>query len=100
MDYQDIIVILVGIGCLLWIGVRIYRSFKSVGGNGDPCANCPTGCELHQKLQEKRRTCEKKSRRKQKKLLRIVGDIKICTTFATAKPRKQGLQKTATKMVP
>lgn len=59
MDYQDIIVILVGIGCLLWIGVRIYRSFKSVGENGDPCANCPTGCELHQKLQEKRRTCEK-----------------------------------------
>ena len=59
MDYQDIIVILVGIGSLLWIGVRIYRSFKSVGDNGSHCANCPTGCELHQKLQEKRRTCEK-----------------------------------------
>lgn len=59
MDFQQIVVILIGIGCLVWIGFRIYRTFRGLKGNNDPCAGCPTGCELYRQLREKRRHCEK-----------------------------------------
>ena len=59
MDFQQIIVILIGIGCLAWVGIRIYRTFNGIKDGNDPCAGCPTGCELHRQLREKRRHCEK-----------------------------------------
>ncbi len=59
MDFQQVVVVLVGIGCVLWIGMRIYRTFKGMRGRNDPCADCPTGCELYRQLRDKRKHCEK-----------------------------------------
>ena len=66
MDFQQIIVILIGIGCLAWVGIRIYRTFNGIKDGNDPCAGCPTGCELHRQLREKRRHCEKVSPKAEK----------------------------------
>lgn len=66
MDIQEITVILVGLGCILWIGIRIYRSFKGIGEGNDPCTGCPTDCELHRKLRERQRICEKNHRKSKK----------------------------------
>ena len=66
ITFQEIVVILIGIGCLIWMGMRIYRTFKGVRRENSPCANCPTGCELYRQLQEKQRSCGKSEQKRKK----------------------------------
>lgn len=60
MNIQEIIAILIGISCIIWVGTRIYRTFSGIKDLNDPCSHCVSGCELRNKLKEKQRSCNKK----------------------------------------
>lgn len=62
-EVQQIIVFLIGIGCIVLIGMKIYRTFNSVSKHKNPCDGCPTECDLQLALKRKQRECEKSEKR-------------------------------------
>lgn len=70
MDIQEIIVVAITIGCIGWLIWRSIRSVFETCHSGNPCAHCATGCALRDEMRKKQQDCKKK----QEKLLRIVGD--------------------------
>ena len=61
-----------------------YFVFFVVREKSDPCDSCVSGCELKDMMDKKRGECDVKKKKYKEKLLWIVGNFKICTTFATA----------------
>lgn len=66
VNIQQILVILIGLGCLALIVMRIYHAFSTSTDKKSPCDNCPTGCDLQRVLKEKQRDCDKKGTKRKK----------------------------------
>lgn len=66
MNLQSIIVIAIVIICILYVGHHIINYFKSVKKGENPCASCPSGCELHQIIEKKKQRCIQNSVKKNK----------------------------------
>jgi hypothetical protein len=62
MNTQNLIVGILVVLCIAYIVYRSYRKKK----DKDPCANCPTGCELHDMIQEKQKTCKRNKKNAEK----------------------------------
>ncbi|WP_321480480.1 hypothetical protein [uncultured Bacteroides sp.] len=60
MNWQEWIVIILVILCFGEILRRIYLFFLRSKENDDPCANCASGCELKDLLDEKKKKCRDK----------------------------------------
>lgn len=66
MNWQQWVVAILLLLCIVRIGWGIYAFFRRTKENGNPCANCVTGCDLKRLMDEKRAECSvtKKKRRK------------------------------------
>ena len=53
--------------CIIRIGWKTYTFFRQTKGNGNPCANCVTGCDLKQLMDKKRAECSVTKKEKKKK---------------------------------
>lgn len=83
-NWQNWAVALILLLCIVRIGQSIYSFFRGVKEKRNPCANCATGCELKNLYEKKRSECSEERKETKKKMLRIVGSSKKCTTFASA----------------
>lgn len=50
MNWQQCVVAILLLLCVVRIGWGIYSFFQRAKSNGNPCENCVTGCELKQLL--------------------------------------------------
>lgn len=66
MGIQEIITYVILLVCILWVGRRIYHSFKEVKDSDNPCAHCASGCDLKRMMEEKQQQCKDKSKKKKK----------------------------------
>ena len=57
MNWQQCVVAILLLLCVVRIGWGIYSFFQRAKSNGNPCENCVTGCELKQLLDKKRAEC-------------------------------------------
>ncbi len=87
INWQEWVVGVLVVLCIARIIYGIFRFFRHTRENKNPCDSCVSGCELKDMLEKKRKECGVK-KKVQRKLLRIVGSFKICTTFATANKKK------------
>lgn len=53
MNWQQCVVAILLLLCVVRIGWGIYSFFQRAKSNGNPCENCVTGCELKQLLDKK-----------------------------------------------
>ena len=83
-NWQEWVVGLLVVLCIARVVYGIFLFFRRTQENQNPCESCVSGCELKDMMETKRRECDVKKKSTKKKLLRIVGSFKICTTFATA----------------
>lgn len=74
MNWQQWAVAILLLLCIVRIGWGIY-AFSAGQRNGNPCANCVTGCDLKRLMDEKRAECSA-TKKKRRKMLRIVGVFK------------------------
>lgn len=82
-NWQDWVVGVLVVLCIARVIYGIFRFFRRTRENQNPCDSCVSGCELKDMMDKKRGECDVK-KKVQRKMLRIVGSFKICTTFATA----------------
>lgn len=52
--FQEIAVILIGIGVAIYLGWKIYRVFDTPRAPGSPCAGCK-GCDLKNEIRRARK---------------------------------------------
>lgn len=66
MNWQEWIVGLLVMLCVLRIVYGFYRFFRRSKGNANPCANCVSGCELKDMMEKRKQECrtEQKSKKK------------------------------------
>ena len=57
LDWQEVIVTIILLGCAVLIGRKIYLFFGKIKKKENPCDNCISGCELKRQLDEKRKNC-------------------------------------------
>lgn len=67
MTTQEWIVALIVLLCLVEVGRRIIRFFRSTKRKQNPCANCTTGCDLKRMFDEKQQECKANSKKNKKK---------------------------------
>lgn len=63
---QDFIVYVIVALCLVWVGLRVYRSVRQVKEGDNPCAHCDSACELKRMFEEKQRQCGKEVKKNRK----------------------------------
>jgi len=83
-SWQEWVVALLLLLCAVRIGMSIYSFFHRVKENGNPCDSCASGCELKNLYDKKRAECSGVTKKKEEKLLWIVGSFKKSATFASA----------------
>lgn len=66
MNVQEIIVAVLVLICLGIVLRKIFLFFKHAEENDNPCANCSSGCDLRQMMDEKKQQCRKESTQKKK----------------------------------
>lgn len=66
-NWQEWVVGLLLLLCAVRIGQNIYLFFRRAKEKKDPCANCPTSCELKQLYDKKRTECSAERKNPQKK---------------------------------
>lgn len=66
-NWQNWVVALVLLLCVIRIGQRIYIFFRRIKEKRNPCENCATGCELKQLYDKKRAECSGVRKETQKK---------------------------------
>lgn len=54
MSIQEIIIIPIILFCLISIGIKIYKSVKSINAGKSSCANCNSDCALRNQVSKKR----------------------------------------------
>lgn len=67
MSWQEIIVAIIGLVCLLIVVRHVWSFFRPSRKPGNPCANCSAGCDLKRMLEEKQRECALKDKNESKK---------------------------------
>ena len=83
-SWQEWVVALLLLLCAVRIGMSIYSFFHRVKENGNPCDSCASGCELKNLYDKKRAERSGVTKKKEEKLLWIVGSFKKSATFASA----------------
>ena len=76
INWQEWVVGVLVVLCIARIIYGIFLFFRRTRENKNPCDSCVSGCEL---------------KKYKEKLLWIVGNFKICTTFATANKKNGSL---------
>ena len=66
MNWQQWVVAILLLLCIVRIGCGIYAFFRRTRENGNPCANCVTGCDLKRLMDEKRVECSATKKEKKK----------------------------------
>ena len=66
MNWQQWVVAILLLLCIVRIGWGIYAFFRRTKENGNPCANCVTGCDLKRLMDEKREECSATKKEKKK----------------------------------
>ena len=66
MNRQQWVVAILLLLCIVRIGWGIYAFFRRTRENGNPCANCVTGCDLKRLMDEKRAECSATKKEKKK----------------------------------
>lgn len=67
MNWQQWVVAILLLLCIVRIGWGIYTFFRRTKENSNPCANCVTGCDLKRLMDEKRAACSVTKKEKKKK---------------------------------
>ena len=67
MNWQQWAVAILLLLCIVRIGWGIYAFFRRTIDNGNPCANCVTGCDLKRLMDEKHVECSATKKEKKKK---------------------------------
>ena len=67
MNWQQWAVAILLLLCIVRIGWGIYAFFRRTKENGNPCANCVTGCDLKRLMDEKHVECSATKKDKKKK---------------------------------
>ena len=80
MNFQEIIVGIVILVCIVWIVRRTILCFKRIKHGGNPCEGCPCGCNTH----GEKCPNEKKIAISSKFFIETLADSKNSRTFATA----------------
>ncbi|MDD4610054.1 MAG: hypothetical protein WCQ82_06665 [Bacteroidaceae bacterium] len=65
MDLQEIIVIIIGLGCISYVVLLIWRFFKRTNQNENMCSHCDADCKLRN-IAEQRLQKEEQTRNKEK----------------------------------
>ncbi len=91
INWQEWVVGVLVVLCIARIIYGIFLFFRHTRENKNPCDSCVSGCELKDMLEKKRKECGVKKKKYKEKLLWIVGNFKICTTFATANKKNGSL---------
>lgn len=60
MGMQEIIVALILVGCMIFIGLRIYRNITNACNHKSKCDNCIADCKLRTEMQQRKQKDEKK----------------------------------------
>lgn len=58
MTWQEIIVGIIVLICLIEVTRRTIRFFRTARDNDNPCASCSTGCDLKRMFDEKQQQCK------------------------------------------
>lgn len=66
MSWQEWIVALLVVLCVLRIVYGLYRFFRRSRANDNPCANCVSGCELKDMMQKRQQECRDRQKSKKK----------------------------------
>ena len=66
-NWQEWVVGIVVVACLLYVLLGIYRFFCKVRKKDNPCASCISGCELKHLLEQKKEECRKSKSASKKK---------------------------------
>ncbi len=69
-DWQQVVVIILLILCIIRIGRSIYTFFRKTNDKANPCDTCPTGCELKDMIDKKRTECNNSRKQNKKKCCR------------------------------
>lgn len=67
MTWQEIVVGIIVLACLVEVVRRMIRFFRSAKNNENPCVNCATGCDLKRMLDEKQQQCKSEQKPSDKK---------------------------------
>ncbi len=67
MNWQQWVVAILLLLCIVRIGWGIYTFLRRTKENGNPCVNCVTGCELKRLMDGKRAECSVTKKEKKKK---------------------------------
>lgn len=67
MTIQEWIVALIVLLCVIEVGRRILRFFRSAKNNANPCANCAGGCDMKRMFDEKQQKCRENQKKGNKK---------------------------------
>ena len=84
MNWQQWAVAILLLLCIVRIGWGIYAFFRRTKENGNPCANCVTGCDLKRLMDEKRAECSATKKEKKKKSFIFDQVMKAATALTNA----------------
>lgn len=66
MNWQELIVWILVIVCVVEIVRRVILFFQRTKENDNPCATCSTGCDLKRMMDEKQQECRQERKKPNK----------------------------------
>ena len=63
MSWQECVVTVIVLLCILWVIYKLVHFFRSSGKNENPCASCISDCDLKNMFEEKQRECKTKQKK-------------------------------------
>ena len=57
MNIQDFILIVILVGCVVWIIKRILLCYKQINKESNPCKGCGCGCTVYTQMTKGEKKC-------------------------------------------
>ena len=66
MNWQECIVALFLLLCVLYMGRSVYRFYRKLQKNVNPCDTCVSDCEIKRLYEHRRKRCEAEKKKTKK----------------------------------